>query len=284
MAPIAKELEVPNSLQPEAAAPASGNKTQPAALEIPVTVNGARTIAGSDKREPFSENTQTVLVFSHGAVIRLSSAVTSGQLLFLTNEKSKKEVVCQVVKSKNYSNVSGYVELEFTEAAPGFWGLRFPASAPVGMTPTSAKTVSNSATPLLKSLEAKLADVPANVPLQPQPVAAESVSEPSETVPAAVSRPEIAKLAASIFEAPQKETPAAPLIAEKPAANEQKSPTIMDFLMAEEKAARLEASEIGSPLAEKAPTESSKTLEVATATPSSTPPGTLSSKVNPAPG
>ncbi len=96
MAPIAKELEAPNSQQLETAAPASGNKAQPAALEIPVTVNGARTIAGSDKREPFSENTQTVLVFSNGAVIRLSSAVTSGQLLFLTNEKSKKEVVCQV--------------------------------------------------------------------------------------------------------------------------------------------------------------------------------------------
>src|SRR5260370_39298492 len=92
MAPIAKELEVSNSQQPETAAPANGNKAQPAALEIPVTVNGARTIAGSDKREPFSENTQTVLVFSNGAVIRLSSAVTSGQLLFLTNEKSKKEV------------------------------------------------------------------------------------------------------------------------------------------------------------------------------------------------
>jgi len=285
MAPIAKELEVPNSHQPETAAPASGNKAQPAALEIPVTVNGARTIAGSDKREPFSENTQTVLVFSNGAVIRLSSAVTSGQLLFLTNEKSKKEVVCQVVKSKNYSNVSGYVELEFTEAAPGFWGLRFPAGAPVGMTPTAAKTVSNSATPLLKSLEEKLADVPVNVPVQPQAVATESVSVPAETKPAEVSRPEIAKLAASIFEAPQKETPFAPLIAEKPAANDQKSPTIMDFLVAEEKAARLEASGIGSPVVEKAPTvESSKKLEVATATPSSTPPGTLSSKVNPAPG
>src|SRR5258708_33343438 len=281
MAPIAKELEVSNSQQPETAAPANGNKAQPAALEIPVTVNGARTIAGSDKREPFSENTQTVLVFSNGAVIRLSSAVTSGQLLFLTNEKSKKEVVCQVVKSKNYSNVSGYVELEFTEAAPGFWGLRFPASAPVGRTPTAAKTVSNSATLLLKSLEEKLADVP----VQPPAVAAESVPEPSETMPAAVSRPEIGKLAASIFEAPQKETPFAPLIAEKPAANEQKSPTIMDFLMAEEKAARLEASGIGSPVAEKAPTvESSKKPEVATATPSSTPPGTPSSKVNPAPG
>src|SRR6267142_6504899 len=195
MAPIAKEPDTMNSAQ----STASSAKPQPAAAEIPVTVNGARTVEGSDKREPFSENTQTVLVFSNGAVIRLSSAVTSGQLLFLTNEKSKKEVVCQVVKSKNYSNVAGYVELEFTEAAPGFWGLRFPASAPVGMTPTAAKTVSNSATPLLKSLEEKLANVPV------QAVATESVPAPAQTKPAAVNPPEIAKVAAVIFEVQQEE-------------------------------------------------------------------------------
>jgi TonB family protein len=97
-------------------------------------VNGARAVQGSEKREPFSENTQTVLVFANGAVIRLASTVASGQLLFLTNQKTKKEVVCQVVKSRNYNAASGYVELEFTEASPGFWGMRpttpAPATAP----------------------------------------------------------------------------------------------------------------------------------------------------------
>src|SRR5438552_15126315 len=106
----------------------SAIKQQPVALEVPVTVNGARAVDGSDKREPFSESTKTVLIFGSGAVIRLSSAVAPGQLLFLTNEKTKKEVVCQVVKSKNYRSVSGYVELEFTELVVGFWGLRFPGS------------------------------------------------------------------------------------------------------------------------------------------------------------
>ena len=102
-------------------------KQQPVALEVPVTVNGARTVDGSDKREPFSETTKTVLVIGNGAVIRLSSSVAPGQLLFLTNEKTKKEVVCQVVKSKNYRSLSGYVELEFTESVVGFWGMRFPS-------------------------------------------------------------------------------------------------------------------------------------------------------------
>jgi TonB family protein len=125
---------------------ATGSRPQPVALEVPVTVNGARAVEGTDKREPFSETTKTVLVFGNGAVIRLGSPVAAGQLLFLTNEKTKKEVVCQVVKSKNYKSVSGYVELEFTESVVGFWGMRFPsdrigtpAPAPVAALPSAPK-------------------------------------------------------------------------------------------------------------------------------------------------
>src|SRR6202022_2855250 len=127
------------------------------ALEVPVTVNGARAVSGGDKREPFSESTKTVLIFGHGAVLRLSSAVAPGQLLFLTNEKTKKEVVCQVVNSKNYSGMSGYVELEFTEAVSGFWGMRFPA-APQShgseVTPPSSPVIVNVTGAL--SVESKL--------------------------------------------------------------------------------------------------------------------------------
>jgi TonB family protein len=124
MAPIVKDVE--NSAATTAPAAPATKPPQPVALEVPVTVNGARTVDGSDKREPFSESTKTVLIFGHGAVIRLASLVAPGQLLFVTNEKTKKEVVCQVVKSKNYRTVTGYVELEFTEPAVGFWGMRFP--------------------------------------------------------------------------------------------------------------------------------------------------------------
>src|SRR5580692_1827913 len=144
MAPIVKENDAavasPTSGNPVNKAAADPSRSQPVALEIPVSVNGARTIEGSDKREPFSESTQTVLVFNNGAVIRLASALASGQLIFLTNDKTKKEVVCQVVKSKNYRTVTGYVELEFTEQAPGFWGMRFPAAA-VPAAPTASAPV-----------------------------------------------------------------------------------------------------------------------------------------------
>jgi protein TonB len=131
MTPILKDPE--NAAAPTApgvpAASASNApaRPQPVALEVPVTVNGARSLDGSDKREPFSERSQTVLVFGHGAVLRISALLAPGQLVFLTNEKTKKEVVCVVVKSKTDGNAVGYVELRFTEPAPGFWGMRFPA-------------------------------------------------------------------------------------------------------------------------------------------------------------
>ena len=160
MSPTTKENEILTSIPENAATtgrPVAGSngtlpadstsRTQPVALEVPVTVNGARAVAGSEKREPFSESTKTVLIFGHGAVVRLSSSVAPGQLLFLTNEKTKKEVVCQVVSSKNYRGMSGYVELEFTEPVSGFWGMRFPA-APQGhsseTTPASSAATRNS--------------------------------------------------------------------------------------------------------------------------------------------
>ena len=131
MTPVVKDPE--NAAAPTApgvpAAPGANSpaRPQPVALEVPVTVNGAHSVDNSDKREPFSERSQTVLVFGHGAVLRISAQLAPGQLVFLTNEKTKKEVVCVVVKSKTDGNAVGYVELRFTEPAPGFWGMRFPS-------------------------------------------------------------------------------------------------------------------------------------------------------------
>jgi TonB family protein len=148
-----------------AASAESSSRPQPVALEVPVTVNGARAVLGRDKREPFSESTKTVLVYGHGAIVRLSSSVGPGQLLFLTNDKTKKEVVCQVVKSKNQHS-SGYVELEFTEPLPGFWGMRFPTTAtatpvqhPAPATPPSAAPSSISAPSPVKDSKSALDEI-----------------------------------------------------------------------------------------------------------------------------
>ena len=116
-------------------------RTNPVALEVPVSVAGARPITSKDKRELFTEETSTVLVFKDGAVIQLSAAVAVGQLLFLTEKKSKKEVVCQVVHKRSHRPTSCFVELEFTEPDENFWGVSFPAQVDRASLPPAAEAV-----------------------------------------------------------------------------------------------------------------------------------------------
>lgn len=194
MPPTIKENETLTAAPETAARPAStpalssdGFKQQPVALEVEVTVNGARTIGGSDKREPFSETTKTVLVFGNGAVIRLTSSVAPGQLLFLTNERTKKEVVCQVVKSKNYRNVSGYVELEFTESVVGFWGMRFPSDR-IGSGPQAVPSASVAARPSAVSGSPALPRPPAPRPEETVGNIAPSIVPAKPVLPAPVAQ------------------------------------------------------------------------------------------------
>ena len=121
--------------------PARTMRANPVALEVPVSVAGARPISSKDKRELFTEETTTVLVFKDGAVIQLSAAVTVGQLLFLTEKKSKKEVVCQVVHKRSHRPTSCFVELEFTEPEENFWGVSFPAQVDTAPIPPAAEAV-----------------------------------------------------------------------------------------------------------------------------------------------
>lgn len=167
-----RSSEIPSAVQ------AAGNE-KPVALDVPVTVNGARAVEGSEKREPFSETTTTVLVRAGGAVIRLSAPVAPGQLLFLTNDKTRKEVVCQVVKSKNYGSASGYVELEFTEPVAGFWGMRFPGERNTGQ--NASLSPSLSAARKLDSDSASVATLPKSVEAKPSPYTDASPSPASVT-------------------------------------------------------------------------------------------------------
>jgi TonB family protein len=83
-----------------------------------------------------------------------------------------------VVKSKNYRNVSGYVELEFTETVAGFWGMRFPGertAAPANVAPVAAKPAAPSApapkieTPVATSIPPRVEQKPAASPVAPVP-------------------------------------------------------------------------------------------------------------------
>jgi len=123
--------------------PEERNSQEPVALETTVIATGARPCDTSAKRELFTEETQTVLVFERGAVIRLSAAVADGQLLFLTNKATGKEVVTQVLRKRAFRPTNCYVDLEFTEACPGFWGIEFPKAGTALASANATKSLSS---------------------------------------------------------------------------------------------------------------------------------------------
>jgi protein TonB len=143
MAPLSKEtFEVANSVADSGVSP-GGGPAHPAApgrlrsdalsLEISVKVHGSRVtevVRGiTPHTEPFEEQTSTMIVFPQGGVLRMATAVRPGQMLVLTNLKTRQDAICRVVKIRTFSNSQGYVEVEFTHRQPGYWGVNFPSDA-----------------------------------------------------------------------------------------------------------------------------------------------------------
>jgi TonB family protein len=113
--------------------PGESPRQQSVCIEIPVSVHGSRSASGnlnnSQAAKPFLEETRTMIVFPSGAVLRLTESVSEGQILILKNARVKQEVACRVVSSKTNASAKGYVEVEFFQPAPGFWGITFPAAS-----------------------------------------------------------------------------------------------------------------------------------------------------------
>ena len=99
------------------------------AREVVLRATGISAEKNGPRRDLFHEETTSVLVAETGGVIRSSGAVTAGQLLLLTNVEGKREVIAQVLRKRAYKPTSCYLELEFLEAAPRFWGTEFSAAA-----------------------------------------------------------------------------------------------------------------------------------------------------------
>ena len=74
----------------------------------------------------FYENTETVVVSAHGALVMLTDMVVPRQLLFVQNVSSGEHLECRVVSVKRAKVGPPQVALEFTRPSPEFWHLAFP--------------------------------------------------------------------------------------------------------------------------------------------------------------
>jgi protein TonB len=111
------------------AAQNTGAQAQPrkdaVGIEIPVVVYASRYSAAgrglSKAPPPVREETRTVIVFQQGAVVRLSANIAVGEMVVLTNQQTGADVLCRVGAVKTQPGIQNYVDLEFTQRAPGFW-------------------------------------------------------------------------------------------------------------------------------------------------------------------
>jgi hypothetical protein len=87
-----------------------------ALVHLPVMVPGHT--AGE---EPFQEDTEAICVNVRGCLITLTTSVTGGQYLILTNKATERDEECRVVYQGSIYSQRAVVGVGFARPIPDFW-------------------------------------------------------------------------------------------------------------------------------------------------------------------
>ena len=101
---------------------------------IPVRASGKNT-----QGKKFRENSQTIVINAHGALLYLNEEIGMGNQLVLINPVTEEEQECRVVYLGELSDKGTRVGIEFLSPSPHFWGVDFAPQdwpAPASSSPT----------------------------------------------------------------------------------------------------------------------------------------------------
>jgi hypothetical protein len=99
---------------------ANRRRSQRVILSVPVSVSG------EGAKGKFTEETKTLVVNAHGALITLAAKVSQGQQLELKSASNPEAQQCKVVYIGPAVQGQTQVGVEFTKPAPLFWHVAFP--------------------------------------------------------------------------------------------------------------------------------------------------------------
>jgi PilZ domain-containing protein len=108
-----------------------------------VLMQVAVRIRGEDAQGKIvEEETETLAINAHGALVLLKSRLTSGSTVFLKHKRTEEEQECHVAFLGPARAGKVEIGLEFTSARPAFWRVAFP---PEDWTPRSpeARTIAS---------------------------------------------------------------------------------------------------------------------------------------------
>jgi hypothetical protein len=90
-------------------------------LSVPIRVSGK-----TKTEEKFDEETRTLVVNAHGALISLAAKVVAGQEVTLSNKSTQSSVGCRIVYLGNPTSEKIQMGIEFLKPCPTFWQIDFP--------------------------------------------------------------------------------------------------------------------------------------------------------------
>jgi hypothetical protein len=84
-------------------------------------------VCGKDSQgKEFDEETETLAISAHGALILVNARVTSGSTIVMQHKRTQEEQECHVVFLGPVRGGKAEIGLEFSEPRPTFWRVAFP--------------------------------------------------------------------------------------------------------------------------------------------------------------
>ncbi|HTS12614.1 MAG TPA: hypothetical protein VMH00_10890 [Candidatus Limnocylindrales bacterium] len=90
-------------------------------LSVPISVSG-KNASGKD----FEEETRTLVVNAHGALISLGTPVVADQRITVANKATKQSLQCRVVYLGSTQAGKVQMGIEFEKPSSSFWQIDFP--------------------------------------------------------------------------------------------------------------------------------------------------------------
>jgi hypothetical protein len=101
--------------------PVARRRSQRVLVQVGVLIRGQ-----NPQGTPFEEETETLAINAHGALILLQARVTSGSKVLMKHKRTEEEQECHVVFLGPVRSGKAEIGLEFSSPRPGFWRVAFP--------------------------------------------------------------------------------------------------------------------------------------------------------------
>ena len=100
---------------------AGRRRSQRLFLQVRIIVEGTLP-----NKSPFSEDTHTIIVNAHGALVEMGTSLDQGQIVTMRNVRTSENIECTVKLVTRAAGGKYSTAFEFTNPNPGFWRISFP--------------------------------------------------------------------------------------------------------------------------------------------------------------